>query len=193
MEELKLSKKYSIYKNTFAGKYSREAFLDLVRFNHLNTVHTNNNSVWIEVESPIIEEVNRFVMNNITNITGRHMIDYAKHNWVYTQRKGFDMEWMHQHIFVHPPGRSTIHADYTFTYYLQTTDEIEGDEGMIVFEDENNKRHKFLPVEGDVFLFPADIRHTAIPTPKSVKERIVFAGSFCIDIYNQKTYEKSSI
>jgi hypothetical protein len=46
---------------------------------------------------------------------------------------------------------------------------------------------------GDIFIFPADIRHTAIPTPNSEKKRIVYAGSFCIDILNQKQIEKQII
>lgn len=193
MEELKLSEKYTLYRGKFKSKYSLEETLELVKFNHSSTFHTNNNSVWIEIESPIITEINNYVKEKITLITSRSFVHYAKHNWVYTQRKGFDMEWMHQHILVHPSGRSNIKTDYTFTYYLQTTDEITGDEGKIVFEDEYQNRHKFLPKPGEVFIFPADIRHTAIPTPNSEKERIVFAGSFCIDVYNQRKDEKSII
>lgn len=193
MKPVVLSKKFTIYRGDFFGKYSRKALLDLVNINKDYAIADNSNSVWIEIESPIIEEVNRFVKLHITSITGKPFLNYAKHNWVYTQKRNFNLEWMHQHIFVHPPKRSKILTDYTFTYYLQTTDQIEGDEGCIVFEDENKKRHKFLPKEGEIFIFPGDIRHTAIPTPNSDKERIVFAGSFCIDIFNQKNDSKSFI
>jgi len=193
MEEIKLSDKYSIYRDKYRGKYSLFSFLELVKFNHTNTIHTNNNSVWIEIESPIVDSINRQVMEGISSITKRSFTSYAKHNWAYTQRKDFNLEWMHQHIYVHPPGRSKILTDYTFTFYLQTTDEIKGEEGKIVFLDEKENRFSFLPEEGDIFIFPADIRHTAIPTPNSNKERIVFAGSFCIDVYNQRQYEKSII
>lgn len=193
MKKIKLSDNFNIYKGKFTGKYSTHTFIELLKFNNDLAIHTNNNSVWIEIESPVIDEINRFVMNHITSISGKHFTTYAKHNWVYTQRKDFKMEWMHQHLQVHPPNRSKILSDYTFTYYLQVTDEIEGDEGCIVFQDENKNKHKFLPEEGDVFIFPGDLRHTAIPTPNSEKERIVFAGSFCIDIYNQKNETKSII
>lgn len=193
MEALKLSEKYTIYKFRYDLTYSIAEYLKLVKANHDITIHTNNNSVWIEIESPLIDSINEQVMSVIRSITGVPFIHYAKHNWVYTQRKGFNMEWMHQHIFVHPPGRSKIHSDYTYTFYLQTTKEIEGEQGKIVFEDETGKKHSYLPEVGDIFLFPADLRHTAIPTPNSYTERIVFAGSFCIDIYNQKTYAKNSI
>jgi len=193
MEELKLSNKYTIHRDKYKGEYSIEDFLKLIEFNHKNTIHTNNNSVWIETESVVFDSINNQIKSNIETISGRKFTNWAKHHWVYTQRKGFDMEWMHQHIQVHPPGRSIIKSDYTFTFYLQVTDEIEGDEGKIVFQDENEIKHSFLPEVGDIFIFPGDIRHTAIPTPNSNKERIVYAGSYCIDVFNQKNYEKNTI
>ena len=193
MEELKLSKKYSIYKLKYNNEYPISDFLKLVEFNHNNTIHTNNNSAWIEIESPIFDSINNQVKQFIEKISHRKFTNWAQHHWVYTQRKGFDMEWMHQHIQVHPPGRSKIQSDYTFTFYLQTTDEIKGDEGKIVFQDEHGIKHSFLPNVGDVFIFGGDIRHTAIPTPNSNKERIVYAGSYCVDIYNQKNYEKTIV
>jgi hypothetical protein len=193
MEELKLSKKYSIYKSKYNNEYPISDFLKLVEFNHLNTIHTNNNSAWIEIESPIFDSINNQVKESIEKISGRKFTNWAQHHWVYTQRKGFDMEWMHQHIQVHPPGRSKIQSDYTFTFYLQTTDEIKEDEGKIVFQDEHGTKHSFLPNVGDIFIFDGDIRHTAIPTPNSNKERIVYAGSYCVDIYNQKNYGKTLV
>jgi len=193
MEELKLSKKYSIYKSKYNNEYPISDFLKLVEFNHLNTIQTNNNSAWIEIESPIFDSINNQVKESIEKISHRKFTNWAQHHWVYTQRKGFDMEWMHQHIQVHPPGRSKIQSDYTFTFYLQTTDEIKGDEGKIVFQDEYGIKHSFLPNVGDIFIFNGDIRHTAIPTPNSNKERIVYAGSYCLDIYNQKNYGKTLV
>lgn len=193
MEELNLSNKYTIYRDTYRGEYSIKDFLKLVDFNHNNTIHTNNNSVWIEIESDVFDSINNQVKDNIEIISDRKFKNWAQHHWVYTQRKGFDMEWMHQHLLVHPPGRSKIKSDYTFTFYLQVTDEIENDEGKIVFQTEDGKKHKFLPKVGDIFIFPGDIRHTAIPTPKSNTERIVYAGSYCLDVFNQTNYEKNTI
>lgn len=193
MEQINLSNTFSIFRDRYDGAYSIDDFIELVKINHTSTLHTNNNSVWIEIQSPVFDSINNQIKRNIETIEERPFIHYAYHNWVYTQRKDFDMEWMHQHILVHPPGRSNIHTDYTFTFYLQTATDVKNDEGKIVFEDENKIKHKFLPQVGDIFIFPADIRHTAIPTPNSAKERIVFAGSFCIDIFNQKSYGKSII
>lgn len=193
MEEVKLSNSYSIYRGKYLGEYPIEEFLKLVEFNHKNTIHTNNNSVWIEIQSPVFDSINKQVQNIIESISGRSFVNYAYHTWVYTQRKDFNLEWMHQHLQVHPPGRSKIQSDYTFTFYLQTTNEVTGDEGKIVFQTEDGNKHKFFPEVGDIFIFPGDLRHTAIPTPNSNKERIVYAGSFCIDVFNQKSYGKNLV
>lgn len=188
-----LSPKYSIFKTSYSGSYSIEELLKFAHLNHSLAIPTNNNSVWIEIEAKCFESVNSEVMSHIERISNRKFCNYAKHNWIYTQRKGFNMEWMHQHLLVHPNGRSKILADYTFTFYLQTTDEVTGDEGCIVFETEDKKRHKFFPEVGDIFIFPSDLRHTAMPTPNSEKERIVYAGSYCLDIENQPTGTKTLV
>lgn len=193
MTPIKLSEKFTIYVGRYNNEYSIEEFLKYVDLNDRMAIHTNDNSVWIEIETDCFQSVNSYIKKQIESIANKKFINYAQHYWVYTQRKAFNLEWMHQHIQVHPPGRSNILSDYTFTFYLQTTDEITGDEGCIVFEDENKKRHKFLPEVGDIFIFPGDIRHTAIPTPNSEKKRIVYAGSFCIDIFDQKKIEKQII
>ena len=191
MKPIKLSENCTIYTDRYSGEYPIEEFLKYVELNDKMSIHTNNNSVWMEIETECFSSINSYIKNKIESITNKKFINYAQHFWVYTQTKGFDMEWMHQHLQVHPQGRSTILSDFTFTFYLQTTDEISGDEGCIVFEDEDKKRHKFLPQTGDIFIFPGDIRHTAIPTPNSEKKRIVYAGSFCIDIENQHNIKKT--
>lgn len=193
MQQIKLSNKFSLYRGRYTGKYSMEDFLSLVRINHENTLHTNNNSVWIEIYSSVFDSINNQVKTAIEEFDGRSFINYAFHSWVYTQRKNFNLEWMHQHLQVHPPGRSKIQSDYTFTFYLQTTNEVSGDEGKVVFQTEDGIKHKFFPEVGDIFIFPGDLRHTAIPTPNSNKERIVYAGSFCIDVFNQKNYGKNLV
>lgn len=193
MNKIVLSEKYSIWTRKYTGGFKKEEFLKYVDLNNKLSAHTNSNSVWMEIVTPCFTEVNDMVKQIMETIDGRFIDHYAEHYWVYTQTKGFDLEWMHQHLLVHPQGRSKILTDYTFTYYIQTPTDIEGDEGHIVFEDENKKRHKFLPKEGDIFVFPADIRHTAIPTPNSEVDRIVYAGSICMDIHNQNNDSKSTI
>ena len=193
MNQIKLSDKYSIWRCEFQSEYSKDEFLKYVDINDKLSTHTNNNSVWMEIQTEVFSDINKFVKKQIEKISNKKFVNYAEHYWVYRQTNGFNMEWMHQHLLVHPQNRSTILTDYTFTYYIQTPTDISNDEGCIVFEDENKKKHKFLPREGNVFIFPADIRHTAIPTPNSKLDRVVYAGSLCIDIENQINETKNII
>ena len=193
IEKIKLSDKYSIWKGEYIQTYDVNTFLEYVSLNKKFATPTNSNSVWIEINTPCFTDINNQVKSYIENIEGRKFINYAEHYWVYTQTVGFNMEWMHQHLLVHPDNRSTILTDYTFTFYLQTPTDVTGDQGHIVFEDENKTKHKFHPEVNDIFIFPSDIRHTAIPTPTSKIDRIVYAGSLCIDIENQNYGAKSTI
>ena len=71
MEAINLSDKYTIYKDVYNGEYSIKDFLKLVAFNHNNTIHTNNNSAWIEIESPIFDSINNQVKQSIEKISDR--------------------------------------------------------------------------------------------------------------------------
>ena len=193
IKELTLSAKYSVWQSNYKGIHSKEVFLKYVGINDKLATHTSDNSICVEINSDCFNTVNNQIKKEIETISNRKFNNYAEHYWVYTQTKGFDMEWMHQHLLIHPHNRSSILTDYTFTYYIQTPTDTKGDEGCIIFETEDKVKHTFLPKEGDIFIFPSDLRHTAIPTPNSNIDRVVYAGSLCIDIENQKAIKKSNI
>ena len=194
IQEIPLSKKFRIYRGfSDLAITHKDDILNVVKLNNMVSTRSNNNSVWMEINSEYFTRINEKIKSYITKFTQKEFKTYAAHYWIYTQTKGFDLEWMHQHILVHPDNRTNILTDYTFTYYLQVPNDIEGYEGHIVFETEDGCKHHFLPKEGDIFIFPSDIRHTAIPTPKSETDRIVYAGSFCIDVENQNIKSRNLI
>jgi predicted 2-oxoglutarate/Fe(II)-dependent dioxygenase YbiX len=193
INKIKLSENYNIYK-TFDPEFSfikeeclKYAYLNDSMVQH-RKIENKPNSVWVEINPKCFLNINNKIKKHIEEISKRKFKNYAEHYWVYTQTKHHKLEWMHQHLLVHPHGRSNIKTDYTFTYYLQTPKDITGDEGHLIFETEDKMRHKFLPNEGDIFIFPADIRHTAVPTPNSKIDRIVYAGNLCLDVENQVIY-----
>lgn len=193
IESLYLTNKEIVYRSKYSGKYTQRDFLEKVEINSKFTAQNHNNSTWIEIITPEFSAIENQIKSLLCEITKTELVNYSKHTWIYSQKKNFDLEWMHQHLLVHPDNRSTIHTDYTFTYYIQTPTNSTNDEGSIVFETKDKVKHIYTPNEGDIFIFPADMRHTAIPTPNCDKERIVMAGSFCLDIYNQSSISKSVI
>lgn len=193
IEKIKLSDSSFVYRTKFNGQISNGDILDTYYLNERFSTRSDSNSVWVELEGTCLDLINNFVKNQIESIEGRKFGIYAKHTWFYTQKKGFDLEWMHRHLLVHPDNRTTITSDYTFTYYVQVPDDLQGKEGHIVFEDSNKNQISFLPAVGDIFIFKGDTLHTAIPTPTSETKRIVYAGSFCLDVSNQRKYTKGLI
>lgn len=193
METINLSDTEVIYRSKYSGIYTQSDFLKKVEINSKYTTQNHNNSTWIEIETPEFSDIENQIKKILSDITKTEILNYSKHTWIYSQKKNFNLEWMHQHLLVHPDNRSTIHTDYTFTYYIQTPTNSINDEGNIVFETTDRIKHNFLPEEGDIFIFPADLRHTAIPTPNCDKERIVMAGSFCLDVFNQRNVSNTLI
>jgi hypothetical protein len=188
MEVINLSPSEQIYKLRYDGLYTKHDFIK--RFNQNQKISTipYDNSIWIEFECDEFNSIDSFVLKKIENQIVKKKFEYfAKHTWVYTQKKGFDMTYMHQHLLLHSStNRSTIKTDFTFTFYVQQPTNLQNDEGNIVFQTKDGKIHKFLPQEGDVFIFPADMRHTAVPTPTHDELRIVYAGNVSYNFFEKE-------
>lgn len=193
MKKIRLSKKYSIYRGKYTKNYTKKDFLEAVKINSQVIIPSNNNSDWIEINNRAFNSVNETVKLFLSKEFDRSFNNYAEQYWVYTQFKGFNLEYMHQHLLLHPSGRSKIMTDYAFTFYINQPKKLKGNEGAIVFEDENNNRHTFLPKEKEIFIFPGDIRHTAIPTPNHDEKRVVYCGNLAFDVLQPPCFKKAMI
>lgn len=66
---------------------------------------------------------------------------------------------------------------YTFVYYTQMPDVMEGEDGVLYFRGENKKEYWIRPEEDDLIVMPADMPHAPNNAPKSTIDRIVLAGN----------------
>jgi hypothetical protein len=190
MEILKLSSTEEIYKIKYDGPYSKSDFLKRFEQNKKISTIPYDNSIWIEFECDEFKSIDSLILDTIENqIAKEKFMYYAKHCWVYSQKKGFDMTYMHQHLILHSStNRSTIKSDYTFTFYVQQPSNLKDDEGKIVFQTKNKEIHKFLPEEMEIFIFPANMYHTAMPTSNHDELRVVYAGNVAYNFFNNKPH-----
>ena len=190
MEILKLSSTEEIYKIKYDGPYSKSDFLKRFEQNKKISTIPYDNSIWIEFECDEFKSIDSLILDTIENqIAKEKFMYYAKHCWVYSQKKGFDMTYMHQHLILHSStNRSTIKSDYTFTFYVQQPSNLKDDEGKIVFQTKNKEIHKFLPEEMEIFIFPANMYHTAMPTSYHDELRVVYAGNVAYNFFNNKPH-----
>jgi hypothetical protein len=66
---------------------------------------------------------------------------------------------------------------YTYVYYIQMPDVMEGEDGVLYFKGQNNKEYWIRPEEDDIIIMPADMPHTPNTALKSTIDRVVMAGN----------------
>lgn len=87
-----------------------------------------------------------------------------------------NMQKYHVHTEINKTS-GTFTPTYTYVYYVQMPNNLEGEDGVLYFLDENEKEHYILPEEGDLIIMHGDLPHAPNHALKSTKDRIVFAGN----------------
>ena len=190
MKKIKLSDEFYFWRGTYSGFYPLEDFISAVNINKSISIPSNLNSLWVEVNLEPFVSVNEQVKQFLSSEYEREFKNYAEHYWVYTQKKDYNQDWMHQHLNIHPGSRSKAKTDFTFTYYIKQLDNLQKDEGKIIFKTEDGVEHKFLPKTDEIFIFPGNLWHKAVPTPNHDEERIVYAGSLAFNVLSPPCFKK---
>jgi SAM-dependent methyltransferase len=106
--------------------------------------------------------------------------DFIFRYWLFIANNTVNNESMgwHTHDLMFIGDRGYTNG-FSWSYYLQVPESLEGEEGHIQFANGDQGR-SFLPREGDLFCFPAGMLHRVRAAPKSIRERIVLAGNMQI-------------
>lgn len=70
---------------------------------------------------------------------------------------------------------------YTYVYYVQMPDVMDGEDGVLYFKGENNNEYWIRPEEDDLIVIPGYLPHSVGLASKSNKDRIVVAGNVGFD------------
>ena len=86
------------------------------------------------------------------------------------------------------PKEPSIVNTWTWTYYLELPNKVEGDEGKLFFSMNENdeKALKIFPKKQHLYIFNAEIPHRPEINPNSSNNRTVLAGNVSIPTYNVK-------
>lgn len=77
---------------------------------------------------------------------------------------------------------------YTFVYYIQMPDVMDGDDGILYFKSKNDITYWVKPEEDDLIIMTGDMPHVPNDAPNSTIDRIVLAGNVGFElIKNFKT------
>jgi hypothetical protein len=87
-----------------------------------------------------------------------------------------DKNKYHTHTEINK-GNKEFLPHYTYVYYIQMPDVMNGDDGVLYFKGQNNKEFWIRPDEDDIIIMPADTPHTPNSALKSTIDRVVVAGN----------------
>ena len=161
----------------FTGEINIETKMDeiiQIGIDHCKDLYKERNVVY--------NKINTDAWVNVVRSTNPVQIQF-KHE----KLKGIDK--FHVHTDINKEMKSFI-PHYTYVYYVQMPDVMNGEDGVLYFRGKNNKEYWIRPEEDDLIIMEADMPHSPNNAPNSTVDRIVVAGNVGFD-YIKK--EKSLI
>jgi hypothetical protein len=70
-----------------------------------------------------------------------------------------------------------FHPNFTFVYYIQMPDIMNGDDGVLYFKNEKGVEYWVKPEEDELIIMRGDMPHSPNHAPNSTIDRIVLAGN----------------
>lgn len=183
IETFKLSEQYTVYRTKYKGEYSKEDFIQRIADNKVviykkHFKHFENFEDKFLIACKEFKAVDRRVLDTLETVENRKIEKVAKHSWVYTQRRDFNMN-MHKHDYLlYTTEKTSLETQWTCTFYIQLPKNVKKGEGDIVFMTEDKKLHTFTPEENDIIIFGGTLNHMVTQTPDAEINRVVYATNF---------------
>jgi hypothetical protein len=142
------------------------------------------------IESNEISSLKQNCLNflNLINDNVKEGLCFTR-NWFYINDSNTKEYFFHEHK--KNKEIPSLNIDWTYTFYIQMPNNLQGTEGQLTFKMNDGKIYSILPEEGDLVIFPSNLLHMPELCPNSTKERIVFGGVYTkLDL--NKSYYKSN-
>lgn len=129
---------------------------------------------YIAIKGGQIEKVSDMAYKIIVDkIYKEPIFPFSYRNWIYLSESTNPFTGYHKHTEMQ---YLRTFGEWTWTFYVQMPDNLNGDDGKLLFMLDDGSIHSVLPNEGDLFIFPANMLHKPNLNSKSNKPRIVLGG-----------------
>jgi hypothetical protein len=157
----------------------------------------------ITIESKL-DEVVQIGIDSCKKLYEEKNVEYNKINtdaWINVVRSINPVQIQFQHEELKGVDKFHVHTDinkemktfiphYTYVYYIQMPNVMNGEDGVLYFRGKNKKEYWIRPEEDDLIIMEADMPHSPNNAPNSTVDRIVVAGNVGFDFIKK---EKSLI
>jgi hypothetical protein len=208
MNKIEFEENVFIYRTKIASKYLQEnALVDTLYFLKNAPYSQQDNYTYIgswssfDFENEIrvingIDEIIRLSVLECVSLVVKNNQSFNKINlsaWVNVVRaknprqvefKSDGEVKLHNHIDIQNNIES-FYPTYTFVYYAQMPDSLNGNDGTLIIGG-NNKKYYYLPEVGDLIVMGGGLPHSPNLALNSTKDRIVIAGNVGFEYVKQK-------
>jgi len=157
----------------------------------------------IKIETKL-DEIVQIGIDSCKELYKENNFTYNKINtdaWVNVVRSKNPVQIQFQHEDLKGVDKFHVHTDinremesfiphYTYVYYIQMPDVMNGEDGVLYFRGKNKKEYWIRPEEDDLIIMEADMPHSPNNAPNSTVDRIVMAGNVGFELIKK---EKSLI
>ena len=159
----------------FIGKINIETKLD-----EIIQIGINECKKLYETKNTTYNKINTDTWINVVRSINPVQIQFQ-----HTELKGIDK--YHTHTDISKEMKSFF-PNYTWVYYIQMPDVMDGEDGVLYFKGKNKKEYWIRPEEDDLIIMEGDMPHAPNNAPNSIIDRIVMAGNVGFDfIKKEKT------
>ena len=184
MEKVILGDELFLYRAHFTPSTPKEILLFGVE------EHINNNKIMEACDAfdyhGEYEELNEIEKAGIAiclEIAKQENISYQEHkhnSWINRVRAQnpiqyfFAKEPYHNHVILNE-GSGRFEPKYTFIYYIQMPNNLQGEDGQLVLRDKHGQTHSIMPKENEFLVHSSNIDHYPKEALRSTVDRIVLA------------------
>ncbi len=142
------------------------------------TISHKTNKVIEIVKMGVDECVRLYLNNNISfnKINVESWINRVRHTNPVQPEYWRDDDKYHTHTDI-SKKLNLFYPNFTFVYYIQMPDIMNGDDGMLYFKSKEGIEYCIRPEEDELIIMEGDMPHSPKASPDSTIDRIVIAGN----------------
>lgn len=193
ISEINLNEKIKIFKSTFDWKYPQNILIDKVKQNlsYIGLDDITTSTFYIQSkEMNYVREYCRNLAVSILTDNKNQLSSWIEHHWIYFSNKRTNVEsgeaeMFHRHpntITKHFRDLSNIKTDISYCFYLNVPQDLSGEEGKLMFKDDNYNQVGILPKTGDILFFNPNYLHKPNFIHNSNEERIAICSNLTINL-----------